>query len=270
MPPDAVGDPMWSDQTVIRLIRAVAAVVIVAVLATQLENALRRGVDPWDFLSYFTVVSNVASAAVLGFLAWRPERITASTTTLMRGTVTLSMCVTALLYGFWISPSFSDAVRHLVGPMVLVTDWILHPSPRVGRIRGVAEWMVLPVAYLLYTLVRGYLTDWYPYGFLDPVGQGGLSRFLVFCGILTLILVCLALVLRAWTGRDRGATGAVVGGRQTSHEAEATKQVPSEVLVSRHSWSGVLGVHDPFHLSRERLVESYGRPRQDSNLGHPV
>ena len=113
-----------------RLVRSVAALLIVTVLAVQLNRASGRGVNMVDYVSYFTFFSNASAAAVLLSLAIRPSLVDSQTFTAIRGAVTLCMCMTALLYGTWISPSLEGAVRHGVGPLVLLADWILHPPPR--------------------------------------------------------------------------------------------------------------------------------------------
>ncbi|MCW2602206.1 MAG: hypothetical protein JWN61_341, partial [Pseudonocardiales bacterium] len=38
-------------------------------------------------------------------------------------------------------------------------------------------WLIFPLGYLIYSLVRGPIADWYPYPFMDPDehGYGGIA-----------------------------------------------------------------------------------------------
>jgi hypothetical protein len=60
-------------------------------------------------------------------------------------------------------------------PVVVLADWLLDPprhriAPRVALL-----WLVYPLAYFVYSLIRGEIVDWYPYPFLDAseLGYGG-------------------------------------------------------------------------------------------------
>jgi hypothetical protein len=115
-----------------RLVRSVAAFVILTVLAVQLGRAAGRGVDVVNYLSYFTIFSNASAAVVLISLAIRPSLVDSEKFTVLRGAVTLCMCLTALFYGTIISPGFEGAARHGLG---LSSCWptgyftLLHDKP---------------------------------------------------------------------------------------------------------------------------------------------
>lgn len=161
---------------------------IVTVLAVQLERAVGRGVDVVNFLSYFTIFSNAGAAAVLVCLAIRPSLVDSERFTAVRGAVTLCMCLTALFYGTFVSPSFEGAVRHGLGPFVLLADWILHPAPR-QTLKPLLLWPLLPISYFGYTLVRGAVVGWYPYEFFNPETASG------WTGVIRFALVILVLLL---------------------------------------------------------------------------
>ena len=76
--------------------------------------------------------------------------------------------------------------------------------------------MIWPLAWLLYTLVVGGITGWYPYFFLD-VGESGAGYVAVYCvAILVLLFVVSCLF---WLG-DRFLPGRQpTPGRAVSAEA---------------------------------------------------
>jgi hypothetical protein len=59
--------------------------------------------------------------------------------------------------------------------------------------------LVVPVGWLLYTLVRGAFVDWYPYPFVD-VGQHGLGAVLLNALAISALMLALAFGAR-WLDR---------------------------------------------------------------------
>jgi hypothetical protein len=64
------------------------------------------------------------------------------------------------------------------------------------RVADVPRWLVYPVAYLAYILVRGVVTGLYPYPFID-VGALGYAGALRNALVLVAGFVCVGLVLIA-------------------------------------------------------------------------
>jgi hypothetical protein len=96
-----------------------------------------------------------------------------------------------------------DTVLHRVMPVVMVADWLLFPPSTHIPVRAAAWWLAYPLAWTAYTLVRGAITDWYPYPFLDPSVHGatGVAGYAV--GIAVAFGAVIALV--AWVGNVRRA-----------------------------------------------------------------
>jgi hypothetical protein len=184
-----------------KLVRSVAALVIVTVLAIQLNTATGRGINVVNYLSYFTNFSNACAAAVLVCLAVRPSLGVSDRFTIFRGAVTLCMCLTALFYGIFISPGFDGVVRHGLGPIILLADWILHPPPR-QTFKPIIQWPILPISYFAYTLVRGSVVGWYPYKFLDP-GNAGWPGVISFALAIMLLLLVISFLLLRTTQRPQ-------------------------------------------------------------------
>ncbi|WP_022872146.1 Pr6Pr family membrane protein [Nesterenkonia alba] len=86
----------------------------------------------------------------------------------------------------------NDALLHQVLPVVVPLVWLVF-GPH-GYIAGrVVVWsMVIPLAWLTVTLVRGPFIDWYPYTILDVPGLGyaGVGGYVVAILAGYLALVC--------------------------------------------------------------------------------
>ena len=64
-------------------------------------------------------------------------------------------------------------VLHRLMPVVMALDWLLAPPSRRLAFRQCLWWMIYPLLYLVYSLIRGPIVDWYPYPFLDPDESAG-------------------------------------------------------------------------------------------------
>ena len=65
-----------------------------------------------------------------------------------------------------------DFTVHKLMPVVLVADWLHRPAAAPPVVPIGLAWLLYPLAYLVYTLIRGTEVDWYPYPFLDVSRHG--------------------------------------------------------------------------------------------------
>ena len=196
--------------TVLRLVRAATAAAILIALTYQLVRSLQdTDLGVVSFFSYFTVLSNVGAAAVLAVLAVRPELSTDPRFVPVRGAITLCMGITFVVYNALLAPASADVgltarwvdvVVHVVGPLIVVLDWVVDPPGLRLSARVVAGWLVFPAVYFAYSLIRGPIVDWYPYPFLDP-NEHSYLVIAVYAVVILAVFVLVALVLRWWAGR---------------------------------------------------------------------
>ncbi|MCW2522548.1 MAG: FAR7a/AIG1-like family protein [Frankiales bacterium] len=155
-------------------------------LVTEVATLVARGrFSPADFFSYFTVESNALAvlSLVLSAFALAAGRRSRALD-FYRGAVTLYMTTTigifiVLLSGY---PSaeltavpWDNTVLHYIMPIAIIVDWLI-----ASRIEGVAFgraliWLVFPLGYLAYSLIRGPIAHWYPYPFMNPSTHGYLG-----------------------------------------------------------------------------------------------
>ena len=162
-----------------------------------------------NFFSFFTIESNILAAIVL--LAFGLGRVGAPpsrTAELVRGAAVLYMVTTGIVYGLLLSGYTNELdttlpwvnnVVHRIFPLVLLADWLIRPPAVRLTFRDALPWLAFPVLYLVYSLIRGPIVDWYPYPFLNPDrggGYGGVAATSV--GIAVGVIVMTWLV--TWVG----------------------------------------------------------------------
>ncbi|HET9173399.1 MAG TPA: Pr6Pr family membrane protein [Actinospica sp.] len=192
---------------VLRLGFAVLAAYTLAYAANRAATA-PRGVGMVDFFSYFTILSNISATIALAVGGVALLRGRGGLPDGVRGAVTSYMTVTGIIYAVVLRADAQEAgdlarwvddVVHVVMPLVVFLDWLVVP-PRVRQPYSILRyWLVFPVVYTVYSLIRGHFADWYPYPFLDPRGRGYGHVALECCVIAVVIAgVCLLVV---WLGR---------------------------------------------------------------------
>jgi hypothetical protein len=191
---------------------AAFAVVLQLVLVVQGHRVLDEqnrpdlGTRLIRFCSYLTIWFNVLVAWSTLTLALGRDRDSRVWRALRLDAVVLAT-VGGLVHFFFLRPLLdltgwdlvADRLLHIAVPVLALAGWLLlGPRGRAGR-ADLVPFLVLPVAWLVYTLVRGELVEWYPYPFLD-VNEHGYGVVL-----LNALGVAAAMMLAAWgaTALDR-------------------------------------------------------------------
>jgi hypothetical protein len=205
--------------TWLRLGRAAMALAIVVGIVAQFNySSDRTAFSATNFFSYFTILSNIIAAVALAIVAARPAvRDHVGLGHVLRGAATLYMTVTGIVYATLLAPAGVDVdvqlvwvnlVIHVIGPIVVVGDWLIDPPRTAPSVSTAGLWLVVPSVWLVYTLIRGPIVDWYPYPFLDPNERSTIEIVIVCVGIFVLF-IALAAGVRWWPSRRRSTSPAV-------------------------------------------------------------
>jgi hypothetical protein len=172
---------------------------ILALMWIPLRNVDTATFSLTNYLSYFTIESNILAVIVLlvgGLAAPQSPRWQ-----IFRGAVTLYMLITMVVYAVlladidvMLTDKWINDVLHRVLPLVLLLDWLFVAMAQ--RLRPTFEliglWLIFPVVYGVYSLIRGPIVDWYPYPFIDPRAQGYVSLTI---GLVVLLVVFVVLAV---------------------------------------------------------------------------
>lgn len=187
--------------------RMVFALLGFSALVTEIATLVARGrFVPANFFSYFTVESNVMAVVslVVGSIA-AATGFTSRRLDVARGAVALYMTTVVLVFVVLLSNRPADeltavpwdnTVLHYIMPVVVLVDWLLSGRAAAVGYRLALLWLAVPLVYAVYTLVRGPLSGFYPYPFMDPALHS-YSGVLLTCLVLGVVLAVLAVVVAA-------------------------------------------------------------------------
>jgi hypothetical protein len=161
--------------------RIIFGLLTLIAIGTQLTVHISHKFDVINFFSYFTNLSNIFAAIVFlvgaVFLIQRREPTPAQET--IRGASVVAMVIVGIVYSLLLRNEdlgtllpWVNFVIHFLMPVVVLFDWLFQPPKTQMGARQLASWLIYPLLFLVYTLVRGPIAKFYPYPFLNPANGG--------------------------------------------------------------------------------------------------
>lgn len=156
-------------------------------LAILLQLYLTEG-SVLNFFSYFTILCNFLIALSLTFSTFMSKTsagIFFSSGSVQTATA-LYIFIVGLVYnlvlrGLWVLTGWQlvvDNMLHVVSPILYILYWLIFsPKEKLNWKNGI-YWTIFPLCYLIYSLIRGAIVNWYPYPFLN-VGNIGYEKVFV-------------------------------------------------------------------------------------------
>jgi hypothetical protein len=196
--------------TFVKTYRTAIGLLGFSALVTEVATLHERDkLDLGNFFSYFAVGSNLFAAVVLiaGGLALTAKG-ESTTFAMLRGAATLYLAITGIVFSLLLAGlegveftavPWDNIVLHYLMPLLIVIDWFVFPTvARISFARGLI-WLIYPLLYVPYSLIRGHFNHWYPYPFLDPGTRGYTGVIQSSIGV-ALVAIVLVYVLTLFTG----------------------------------------------------------------------
>ncbi|QXI27544.1 Pr6Pr family membrane protein [Pseudomonas vanderleydeniana] len=162
------------------------------------------------FFSFFTVLTNTLVAVVLTCEVTSRDSVgrrfflkPAVRTAIVANIVVVGLAYNLLLRPLWHPQGFqwlADELLHDVMPLLFVVYWWRCVPKGDLRFSQVLPWLIYPLVYFAYVLLRGHLIGAYPYPFVD-VDRLGYPQVFINAGRILLGFLLVSLVL---IGVDRG------------------------------------------------------------------
>jgi len=183
------------------LSRLIIAIIAWFALALQLfiliDNTPGNGLTPLQamgrFLIFFTVLSNLLVAVSLTIGLINPSSSLGNffATSFSTAAIAVYIFIVGLVYNIVLRQLWqphglqkvADELLHVAVPVLYTLYWIVYASTGSLKWKYSFGWLIFPLIYLIYAMVRGGLEGFYPYPFLD---LGKLSVTKVFLNCLAL------------------------------------------------------------------------------------
>lgn len=203
-----MNQPLWQrmSATVVAMVAWIALVLQLVLILRAKSPNLGVGLTLLEFFSYFTILSNllVATTTTLATIGSKHSFFARSD---VRAAVALYIAVTASIYlfvlsGLWAPQGLqwlADVLLHYTVPVLYLLWWIFGNAHGGLVWSDALRWLLFPLAYLVWTFVRGSWLHVYPYPFidLDVLGPAAVVRN---GGLVCVLFVILGSVL---VGIDR-------------------------------------------------------------------
>ena len=177
-------------------------------LVAQLVLMLKTSVDAVSetlvrFFSFFTILTNLLVALLF---TGRLLHVSLSLQAGKLTAVTSYILVVGLVYQFLLRHLWQptglqwvvDELLHTIIPILVTVFWYIAEEKSGIKYKKIPAWLIYPLVYFVYILVRGLSTGEYPYPFIDG-SKLGLGRaivngifMLVFFVVVQVVLILIA------------------------------------------------------------------------------
>jgi hypothetical protein len=156
------------------------------------------------FFSYFTILTNILvaiyfTAVVIRRKSRKRPFSSAGAFTAITGYITIVFLIYQIaLRHLWQPEGLQWVVNellHTVIPIAVIIYWYFNESSLPIRFQQIGVWLLYPLGYLIFILVRGRLSGFYPYPFVNVPALGLLRVLLNSAGLIVLYILLSALYI---------------------------------------------------------------------------
>jgi hypothetical protein len=165
------------------------------------------------FFSFFTILTNILVAicfTTVAIASGKAEHFFSKPATLSATTVyilVVGLVYNTVLRFLWNPQGLQrivDELLHSLIPLLFLLFWLVF-VPKAGlHWKGIFAWLLYPLFYLGFVLLRGAASNFYPYPFID-VSQIGYEKAVVnsvaLCGVFLALSALLVALAKRLTGR---------------------------------------------------------------------
>jgi hypothetical protein len=163
----------------------------------------------FDWISYFTIASNITVTVITLMLLLRPDLFTrqdriGNRWRALRLDSLLMISITGIVFNVLLRSDgkvgwdlISDTLQHVVSPIVTVVVFLIVGPRGMIDLKTIARAMVVPIVWAVAALLRGQVIGAYPYFFLDVATVGWVSVITFILAIMVFAIV-IALIFMAY------------------------------------------------------------------------
>ena len=183
-----------------------SASLLTAIIWQVTDRLNHNNFRPTEYFAYFTIHTSLIAAVVLAVAGIRElqgksdtKALTLARLSVSTYAIVVAVVYNALLRGTKVLPGDPDygydwpvlpnEILHVWAPIFIVLDFALTITLTKLKFKQIFWTLLFPLAWLVFTIIRGLNTDWWAYWFLNPNEEGGVT------GVVTFILAIVVFML---------------------------------------------------------------------------
>ena len=184
-----------------------SAALLTAIIWQVTDRLIHNNFRPTEYFAYFTIHTSLIAAVVLAVAGVREllgksdtKALTLARLSVSTYAIVVAVVYNALLRGTKVLPGDPDygynwpvlpnEILHVWAPISIVLDFALTVTITKLSFKQILWTLLFPLAWLVFTIIRGLNTDWWAYWFLNPNEKGGVTGVITFIlGIVVFMLV---------------------------------------------------------------------------------
>jgi hypothetical protein len=148
------------------------------------------------FFSFFTILTNII-VAIFFTNNFYSKTLNSSKLT----AVTVYITIVGLVYQVILRQTWKpegmqfivNELLHTLIPLMVIIFWCMYAVNRLTPYSRIAKWAIYPLLYLVYVLIRGKFSGFYPYPFID-VTNLGMEKTLINAAMILVLFIAIAAI----------------------------------------------------------------------------
>ena len=155
------------------------------------------------YISFFTILTNLLVALCSTTLLQRKNNSGLNFFSRNKNITAIAVYITivGLVYNLilrflWQPQGFQlivDELLHTAIPILFIVFWFVFVPKAYLKTKDIFPWLLYPLLYVIYVLIRGSLNGVYPYPFID-VTQLGYNKVLLNSAVLVVVFILFSLL----------------------------------------------------------------------------
>ncbi len=167
---------------------------------------------PEEYFAYFSIVSSIVAGCLSLYSAYvlATGKEESKFHNISRMSLAAAMVIVGEVYHALLADAAPDArdvgyvwpvlpnqIIHTYAPILIVIDYLFSiRSPKL-RLRAALWVAIFPLAWLAFSVVRGLVTNWWPYWFINPNEEGGVPSMLMYVAAITVFFLVVGYLLQS-------------------------------------------------------------------------
>lgn len=173
----------------------------------RIANDLFR---PFEYFAYFSIVTAIVAGLFLITTSFGLMLKIEDTkwVEIARLSLAVALIVVGVVYhalladaandvrdGDYAWPVLPNEIIHTYAPILAVIEYLISVKAFRIRLRAFVWVAIFPLIWLVFSIVRGSATNWWPYWFINPNGEAGLGGMLTYIAAITGFFLVLGLAV---------------------------------------------------------------------------